>query len=412
MPSRSLLPGYARLCSVRRPNIRYSDKIGRGMQPDRGRTFNRDTESNLEHVIFKGRRFGRLDGAKQTWESIFGVTAEAEFDMRIVALEEHCTFPSLVARIGADAIRARGLTPGGHQVPAVARGAQLQDLGADRIADMDAAGITLQVLSVAQAGADLLKGEEAATLARDINDELARRVSEYPARYAAFTHLPTSAPDHAADELERCVTRHNFVGGMVNGTTGGLFLDDPKFEPLLARFERLGVPLYLHPAPPPEVVRQVYYDGLPGHASLLLSLAGWGWHSETAIHVLRLVLSGALDRHPGLKIIIGHMGEGLPAMFSRCDQVFADESRDRLTRTVSKTITDQVWVTTSGFFSLPPLLALLMTFGADRVMFSVDYPFSPNQTGTKFLKALPISTADKDKVAHGNADDLLGLRTT
>ena len=329
--------------------------------------------------------------------------------MRIVALEEHCTFPDLAARIRPDAILARGLTPGGHQPAVVDRRAQLPDVGAARLADMDAAGITLQVLSVAQAGADLLPGEEGAGLARDTNDRLAQTVAANPGRYAAFTHLPTSAPDLAADELERCVTQHKFLGGMVNGTTGGLFLDDPKFEPLLARFERLGVPLYIHPAPPPPAVREVYYDRLPGHASLLLSIAGWGWHSETAIHVLRLVLSGTLDRHPKLKLIIGHMGEGLPAMFARCDQVFADEARDRLTRPVTQTITDQVWVTTSGFFSLPPLTALLMTFGADRVLFSVDYPFSPNAKGTDFLRSLPIPEADRIKIAHGNADRLLGL---
>ena len=329
--------------------------------------------------------------------------------MRIVALEEHCTFPDIAARISPDAIRARGLTPGGIPVPAVDRREQLRDVGAARLADMDAAGITLQVLSVAQAGAELLPGHEGAALARDINDRLARTAAEHPDRYAAFTHLPTSAPELAADELERCVTQHRFLGGMVNGTTGGLFLDDPKFEPLLARFERLGVPLYLHPAPPPPAVREIYYNRLPGHSSLLLSIAGWGWHSETAIHVLRLVLSGALDRHPRLKLIIGHMGEGLPAMFARCDQVFADEARDRLTRTVSGTITDQVWVTTSGFFSLPPLAALLMTFGADRVLFSVDYPFSPNGKGTDFLRSLPIPEADRIKLAHGNADRLLGL---
>ena len=329
--------------------------------------------------------------------------------MRIVALEEHCTFPDIAARISPDAIRARGLTPGGHQPPVVARREQLQDMGPARLADMDAAGITLQVLSVAQAGADLLPGQEGASLARDINDRLAQTVAEHPDRYAAFTHLPTSAPGLAANELERCVTQHKFKGGMVNGTTGGLFLDDPKFEPLLARFEQLGVPLYLHPAPPPPAIREIYYDRLPGYSSLLLSIAGWGWHSETAIHVLRLVLSGALDRHPGLKLIIGHMGEGLPAMFARCDQVFADEARDRLKRTVTQTITDQVWVTTSGFFSLPPLTALLMTFGADRVLFSVDYPFSPNQKGTDFLRSLPIPEADRIKLAHANADRLLGL---
>ncbi len=329
--------------------------------------------------------------------------------MRIVALEEHCTFPDIAARISPESIRARGLTPGGLPVPAVDRREQLRDVGAARLADMDAAGITVQVLSVAQAGAELLAGQEGASLARDINDRLAQTVAGHPDRYAAFTHLPTAAPELAADELERCVTQHGFLGGMVNGTTAGRFLDDAAFEPLLARFERLGVPLYLHPAPPPPAVREIYYDRLPGHSSLLLSIAGWGWHSETAIHVLRLVLSGALDRHPKLKLIIGHMGEGLPAMLARCDQVFADEARERLTRTVSGTITDQVWATTSGFFSLPPLAALLMTFGADRVLFSVDYPFSPNGTGTDFLRSLPIPQADKLKLAHGNADKLLGL---
>ena len=190
-----------------------------------------------------------------------------------------------------------------------------------------------------------------------------------------------------------------------------MFLGDPSFEPLLGRFETLGVPLYLHPAPPPppEPVRRAYYDGLPGDAGQLMSIAGWGWHSETAIHVPRLVLSGTFDRHPGLKLVIGHMGEGLPAMFARCDQVFDDECQNRLTRTVGETITDQVWVTTSGFLSLPPLLPLLMTFGADRVMFSVDYPFSRNQRGRDFLDSLPISPGDKKKLAHANADNLLKL---
>ncbi len=331
--------------------------------------------------------------------------------MRIVALEEHCTFPDIAARIGAEAIVARGLTPGGHRPAVIDRATQLPDTGAARLADMDAAGITVQVLSVAQAGADLLPGEAGVALARDTNDRLAEVVAGHSDRYAAFAHLPTAAPEAAAEELERCVRQLGFCGGMVNGTTGELFLDDPRFEPLLARFEALDVPLYLHPAPPPPAIRRVYYDRLPGHSSLLLSIAGWGWHSETAIHVLRLVLSGALDRHPGLKLIIGHMGEGLPAMFARCDQVFAEEARERLTRTVSQTMTDQVWVTTSGFFTLPPLLTLLMAFGADRVMFSVDYPFSPNAAGRAFLDASPLSPADREKIAHGNADRLLRLTT-
>jgi predicted TIM-barrel fold metal-dependent hydrolase len=329
--------------------------------------------------------------------------------MRIVALEEHFTIPALGSRVSKEALAARGV-PSGKPPPAVARAELLRDVGPDRIADMDAAGITVQVLSAAGPGADLMPPDEGPGFAREMNDILARLVSENPGRYAGFAHLPMTAPAAAADELERCVSGLGFCGGLVNGTTGGLFLDHPSFEPLLARFESLDVPLYIHPALPPEAVRRAYYDGLPGDASYLLSMSGWGWHSETAIHVLRLVLSGALDRHPRLKLIIGHMGEGLPTMFARCDQVFADEARNRLTRTVSQTITDQVWVTTSGFFSLAPMLPLLMTFGADRVLFSVDYPFSPNQRGRDFLDALPISPDDRVKIAYANADKLLKLK--
>jgi len=168
------------------------------------------------------------------------------------------------------------------------------------------------------------------------------------------------------------------------------------------------VPIYIHPGIPPEAVRKAYYDGLPGTAGFFLSIAGWGWHSEVAIHVLRLVLSGALDRHPKLKIIIGHMGEGLAAMLVRSDMVLA-RSGVPLKRSVKETILDQVTVTTSGLFTQPPLDVLLAVFGIDRVMFSIDFPFSPNRRGRDFLDSLKLPPADLEKLAHGNADRLLKL---
>ena len=225
---------------------------------------------------------------------------------------------------------------------------QLKDLGAARLSNMDAAGITVQILSASGPGADLLDPVESIPFARDYNDVLAGRVAEYPDRLAGFAHLPMPEPEAAADELERAVTKLGFRGALINGMTCGLFLDDPSFEPILARAEHLDVPIYVHPNLPPQSVRKAYYDGLPGNISFMLSIAGWGWHAETALHVLRLVLSGALDRHPRLKIIIGHMGEGLPAMLARCDQEFGPQV-SYLQRSVSQTITDQVYVTTSGF---------------------------------------------------------------
>jgi predicted TIM-barrel fold metal-dependent hydrolase len=140
-----------------------------------------------------------------------------------------------------------------------------------------------------------------------------------------------------------------------------------------------------------------------------LSTAAWGWHSEVAIHVLRLVLSGALDRHPKLKLIVGHMGEGLAAMLVRSDKILTPEA-PYLKRSVGQTILDHVHVTTSGLFTWPPLQALLAVFGADRVLFSIDYPYSSNRLGRDFLDSLKMPAAELEKFAHGNADRLLKLR--
>lgn len=325
--------------------------------------------------------------------------------MRVVALEEHFTIPSLMQRIDAGAVARRGFPPGFG----AALERQLADIGTQRIAEMDDAGITMHVLSIAGPGADLIEGREGIALARDINNTLAGAVRAHPRRLAGFAHLPMASPEAAADELERTVREHGFCGALINGLTDGRFLDDPVFATILQRAEQLDVPIYVHPNLPPESVRKAYYDGLPGHAGFTLSIAGWGWHSEVAIHVLRLALSGALDRHPRLKLIIGHMGEGLPAMLARCDQVFARDV-GHLKRSLSATIVDQVYVTTSGLFTRPPLDVALAVFGTDRVLFSIDYPYSSNQQGRTFLDSVKLPAGDLEKLAHRNADQLLKLR--
>jgi uncharacterized protein len=325
--------------------------------------------------------------------------------MRIVALEEHFNVPSLVRRIDPDAITRFGFPPGFGGPLAD----KLADLDALRLSEMDEAGITVHVLSASGPGADLLDGNEGIAFARDINDVLAKAVAVHPDRLAGFAHLPMNSPQAAADELERTVRDLGFCGALVNGVTDGRFLDDERFEPILARAEALDVPIYLHPGLPPRSVYEAYYDGLPGSTGFRLSTSAWGWHSETAIHVMRLVLSGALDRHRKLKLIIGHMGEGLAAMMVRSDKILTPEA-PHLKRSVKQTILDQVWVTTSGLFTLPPLEALLAVFGPDRVLFSIDYPYSSNRTGRDFLNTLKLSPGDLEKFAHGNADRLLKLK--
>ncbi|WP_038587147.1 amidohydrolase family protein [Neorhizobium galegae] len=332
--------------------------------------------------------------------------------MRIIALEEHVMLPEMTQRIpGSVAVEAGWVPSSGHWGPGPLNEA-LGDIQQGRIDAMNQAELTLQVLSVIGPGAELLAGEEGIGFARDYNDRLAVAVERHPDRFAAFAHLPMKEPAAAADELERCVKKLGFRGASINGTTDGLFLDDPRFAPILARAEALGSPLYIHPGPPPRAVRDAYYSGLPGEiSSYLLSNAGFGWHSETAIHILRLVLSGTLDRNPGLKLIIGHLGELLPMLLKRVDETFGTGAEAGRQRTVSQTILDQVWITTSGFFDTSAFLAALTAFGTDRILFSVDYPYATNSAGVAFLKSLPVSPADRARIAHGNADTLLGLST-
>jgi predicted TIM-barrel fold metal-dependent hydrolase len=328
--------------------------------------------------------------------------------MRVVALEEHVSFPALARRISPEAIARRGFARR-NVVPGRPNPLDLlPEIGEQRLKAMDETGITMQVLSTSGPGADLVDGPEGNALARDMNDALAAAIADHPDRFAGFAHLPMRDPEAAARELSRAVRDLGFHGALINGTTDDRFLDDGRFEPILSAAESLAVPIYLHPHLAPAAVRQLYYDKLPANCGTVLEAAGWGWHSETALHILRLVVSGTLDRHPRLKLIIGHMGEGLPVMLARCDQVF-EAYVAHLSRPISQTILEQVWITTSGIFSEPPFLAALLTFGIDRILFSVDYPYAPNARGQDFLRALTLSPADRAKLAHGNADRLLGL---
>ena len=306
--------------------------------------------------------------------------------MRVVALEEHFTVPALVRRIDPGAISRRGFRP--RKAPANGPNPLelLPDVGERRLKSMDEAGITVQVLSNSGPGPDLVPGPDGVAMAREMNDHLATAIARHPDRLAGFAALPMQCPDACADELVRAVKDLRFVGTLINGTTEGRFLDHPSYDGLLAAAVELDVPIYIHPHLPPEPVRQAYYSDLQPGAGRVLESAAWGWHSETAIHVLRMVLAGTLDRHPRLRLVIGHMGEMLPVMLARIDEVSALDI-EHLKRPISRAILDQVWLTTSGIFSEPPFLAALLTFGIDRIMFSVDYPYAPMQRVVTFSTA-------------------------
>ncbi len=318
--------------------------------------------------------------------------------VRTIALEEHFWTPELAAPAGTGP-----LAMWGQRVDD-----QLRDLSQARLADMDANGIDFQVISHVAPAAQGLAGAEGITRAREANDRLAAAVRAHPQRFAGFATLPTADPRAAADELERAISDLGLIGALVNSTLGsnGSFLDDARYEPLLERFERLDVPLYLHPAPPSAALREALYHGLPSAVAGRLATGAWGWHAEAGLHVLRMVATGVFDRHPGLRLILGHCGETLPFMLDRIDAMLP---QDKLALAPSGYFLRNIWVTTSGLFSLPPVLCTVQVLGVDRVMFSVDYPFGDNAAGRALLDALPLAPADKEKIAGGNAERLLGL---
>jgi uncharacterized protein len=319
--------------------------------------------------------------------------------MRTIALEEHFITASLLKATGAygtDAPRRF------QQVQA-----QLLDLGAGRIAAMDEAGIDLQVLSVTTLVGNL-EATSASAILHDVNDELAAAVSAHPDRFAGFAALNARDPEAAAKEFERCVNNLGFKGALFSGTTDGDFLDQPKFIPIFEAANALRVPVYIHPAPPPRAVKDAYYSGLPGETGLVLSIAGWGWHTEVGLHCLRLILSGLFDRFPELQIMIGHMGEGIPYALARSNHLLT-AAAGHLKLSVAEYFHRNVHVTTSGYFTLPPFQCAYDVVGIDRLMFSVDYPFSANTHGRDFLNSLKLNDVDMSKLTHKNAEALLKL---
>jgi predicted TIM-barrel fold metal-dependent hydrolase len=327
--------------------------------------------------------------------------------MRIVTLEEHISFPEMAEQIPKDALGGFGQSEVMQRIAP-----KLADITGDRLKSMDDNGITMQVLSVDSSGANLLSAEAGPAFACQYNNMIAERIAGYADRFTAFAHLPMTAPAAAADELERAVKAYGFKGAMIRGLTQNQFLDHPKFAPIFERAEKLDVPIYLHPGLPPKGVADIYYSGLPNHTGMAEALGcyGWGWHSETALHVLRLLYSGIFDQYPKLKLIIGHMGEMLPMMMARSEKAFKPGNGGANQRTLTDTFHEQVHITTSGFFTQPPLKIALDTFGIDNVMFSVDYPFSTNEMGIDFLNAIELPEDQLEKVAHGNADKLLKLK--
>jgi predicted TIM-barrel fold metal-dependent hydrolase len=311
----------------------------------------------------------------------------------VIALEEHYADPDIAAQ-----------SRGGRDRPAIRE--RLADLGALRLREMDEAGIDVQVISHAAPSTQRLNAEAAVELALRANDRLREAVSAHPERLAAFATLPTPDPRAAADELERAVLKLGFRGAMIHGLTNGLFIDDRRFWPIFERAEALDVPIYVHPGAPHEAVVAAYYQDYAKDFPGLLG-AAWGYTVETATQGIRLILSGLFDAYPGLKIILGHMGESLPFSLTRIDEALSRAGNKPVA--FRQLFSEHFYITTSGNFSTPALICSLLEMGVDRILFSVDWPFVENPPGTKWMETVPLGAEDKEKILSGNAKRLLKM---
>ncbi|MFC1408476.1 amidohydrolase family protein [Streptacidiphilus sp. N1-12] len=331
--------------------------------------------------------------------------------MKIIALEEHFADPAVSKAAGP---AAHALSPGFGLAYAPAAGLtycpsfeELTDLAEGRLAAMDAGGITMQVLSCL--GAQQVPAEVAPDLIRAANDRSAAAVRAHPDRFAAFAALPTTAPEAAVAELDRCVGELGFVGTMILGRTEGDFLDAPRFDPILARAAALDVPVFLHPGVPPrEVTDSNYAGGLPSVVATRLQTSAWGWHQETAVHFLHLVHSGVFDRYPDLQVILGHWGEMIPFYLDRVNEALPQQAT-KLDRSFHEYFRENVHVAPSGMFSQAQLRFCLETLPLERIVFAVDYPFIGNQGALPFIEGADLPEESKRKIAHENAERLLRL---
>ena len=278
-----------------------------------------------------------------------------------------------------------------------------------RLKEMDEAGIDIQILSHNHPGAQIFSPETALEQSALLNDELSKIVSTHPDRFAAFASLPMQAPEIAADELERCVKTHGMKGAMLHGMLKGEFFDLPKFWPVFARAEALDVPVYLHTGVPDKRVTDAYYQDYADEFKIFKT-AGWGFGIEMSTAAVRMVLSGIFDKLPNLKIILGHLGEGIPFLLDRTHEgITTRQSPNSRQVSFKDTFCKHFYITTSGNFSDSALLCSLMEMGADRILFAVDWPYNNNKDGTDWIKSTKLSPDDYQKITHLNAEKLLKI---
>ncbi|WP_372660978.1 amidohydrolase family protein [Amycolatopsis kentuckyensis] len=292
----------------------------------------------------------------------------------------------------------------------------LSDLGQRRIGDMDAGGLDVQILSAHTPSVQNVPGRKGIDFAYRLNRQLVEGpIARYPGRFKAFATLPLQSPKAAADELERSVREDGFVGALTNGHITKKYLDHPEFEPVLERAVALDVPIYLHPGYPADDVFKIYYSTTRSQYTeefqdYIFSGSGYGWHQEVLIQCIRMITYGVFDRFPKLKIIIGHMGEGLPFYYKRIIEDMGEPTKNSLKKPIEQYFKDNFWITTSAFPQTELLDLLLKFVSVDRVMFATDYPFADIKAQTDWFRGVDLPRKDKGKIAFRNAEKLFKMK--
>ncbi|MFC1905582.1 amidohydrolase family protein, partial [Chloroflexota bacterium] len=341
--------------------------------------------------------------------------------MKIIAIEEHFRteafldylrsrkdYPRIEVVEDENHNKAERLfnSPTNQQVLDSDVGRKMLDLGESRLKEMEQNGIDMQVLCLAS-GLEPFDAQEATALSKKINDEVSRITKKYPDKFAGYASLAPQDPAAAAKELERSVKELGLIGAKINTHVKGEYLDDAKYWVIFEMAEKLDVPIYIHPrAPSIDIMK-------PFLAYPVLAGSIWGYGVDCSLNAMRMICSGVFDKYPALKIILGHLGEGLPFWLWRIDNRWSREKVDsnplarKLIKKPGQYFKDNFYVTMSGVLSNPSLLCAYQVLGAEKIMFAVDYPHEPNKEAVEFIKQIPVCDSDKEKICHLNAEKLL-----
>jgi 2,3-dihydroxybenzoate decarboxylase len=341
-------------------------------------------------------------------QSITGTANAQSGDYRRIAIEEIYCPPEIITALKRAIGENPDLEPGftdliSEQTPfSVTLVRRMQDVGEERLAAMDAGGIDMALLSNWAPGVQIFSAEEGTELAALWNDRMAEVVAARPDRYAALATVAPQDPEAAAQEVERAMTTRGMKGVLINSHTHNEYLDDRKFWPVFEACEAHNAPIYLHPRVPSAQMFEPFSD-------YNMHSAKWGFQTEVATHVLRLISAGLFDEFPDLQLVLGHMGEGLPFWLHRLDSVSQLAYTSNLDRLPSEYLRQNTVISTSGMSWDPLLVFAHSVLGAENIMFATDYPFGNYAADTEWMDTVPLPEADKRLIYSGNAERVFNL---